>query len=87
MEVVVLGGRIGGLTLALSLHREGIACRVFEAVDAFKPIGVGINRLSHAIRVLTGLGLIDALTGFGVEAREFADCGVILSPHPRFPAS
>ena len=54
MEVVVLGGGIGGLTLALSLHRQGIACRVFEAVDAFKPLGVGINMLPHAIRVLTG---------------------------------
>ena len=86
MEVVVLGGRIGGLTLALSLHREGFAYRVFEAVDTFKPLAVGINMLPHAIRELTGLGLIDALTGFGVEAREFADCGVILSPHPRFPA-
>ena len=72
MEVVVLGGGIGGLMLALSLHREGIACRVFEAVDAFKPLGVGINMLPHANRVLTGLGLIDALTDYGVEAREFA---------------
>lgn len=72
MEVVILGGGIGGLTLALGLHREGIPCRVFEAADEFKPLGVGINMLPHAIRVLTGLGLIDALTGFGVEAREFA---------------
>ena len=72
MEVVILGGGIGGLTLALSLHRAGIPCRVYEAADEFKPLGVGINMLPHAIRVLTGLGLIDALTGFGVEAREFA---------------
>ena len=72
MEVVILGGGIGGLTLALGLHRKGIACRVFEAADEFRPLGVGINMMPHAIRVLTGLGLIDALTGFGVEAREFA---------------
>ena len=31
MEVLIVGGGIGGLTLALSLRQAGIGCRVFEA--------------------------------------------------------
>ena len=70
--VIILGGGIGGLTLALCLHRIGVACRVFEAADEFKPLGVGINLLPHALRVLSRLDLTDALAQHGVEAREFA---------------
>ena len=70
--ILIVGGGIGGLTLALALHRRGIACTVFEAAPEFRPLGVGINMLPHAIRELTALGLEPALEAHGVEAREFA---------------
>ena len=69
--VIILGGGIGGLTLALCLHRIGVACRVYEAADEFKPLGVGINLLPHALRVLSQLDLTERLARHGVEAREF----------------
>jgi len=28
-DIVIIGGGIGGLTMALSLYRRGIPCRVF----------------------------------------------------------
>jgi 5-methylphenazine-1-carboxylate 1-monooxygenase len=43
MEVIVVGGGIGGLSLALSLHQAGIGVRVYEAVSELRPLGVGIN--------------------------------------------
>ena len=61
MKVIVVGGGIGGLSLALSLHQAGIAVRVYEAVDHPIPIGVGINLQPTAVRELTELGLGDAL--------------------------
>jgi 2-polyprenyl-6-methoxyphenol hydroxylase-like FAD-dependent oxidoreductase len=69
-EVIVLGAGIGGLTLALSLHQAGIACRVYEAVPELKPLGVGINLLPHAARELGELGLLPALDAVGVRTRE-----------------
>lgn len=72
MTVLIVGGGIGGLTLALSLHQIGIPCRVFESVSALKPLGVGINVLPHAVRELLELGLHDKLDAAGVRTRELA---------------
>ena len=68
--VLIIGGGIGGLTLALSLHQAGIACRVFEAAPGIKPLGVGVNLLPHGMRELTELGLQEKLARVAVETRE-----------------
>ena len=70
-DILIIGGGIGGLTLALSLHKRGIPCQIFEAAPEIKPLGVGINMMPHAIRVLTALGLQPILENYGVEAKEF----------------
>jgi 2-polyprenyl-6-methoxyphenol hydroxylase-like FAD-dependent oxidoreductase len=72
MTVLIAGGGIGGLTLALSLHQIGVPCRVFESVPELRPLGVGINVLPHAVRELAELGLMDALDAHGVRTRELA---------------
>ena len=71
-EILVVGGGIGGLTLALALHARGLPSRSYEAAEEFKPLGVGINMLPHAVSVLAGLGLEHQLMARGVEAREFS---------------
>ncbi len=71
-EVIVVGAGIGGLTLALCLHRAGIACRVYEASAQIRPLGVGINVLPHATTELQSLGLLEALERVAVLTREAA---------------
>jgi 5-methylphenazine-1-carboxylate 1-monooxygenase len=61
MHIIVVGGGIGGLAAALSLHAAGFEVDVYEAVSELKPLGVGINVLPHAVRELTELGLADQL--------------------------
>jgi 5-methylphenazine-1-carboxylate 1-monooxygenase len=70
VNVVVVGAGIGGLTLALELHEAGVACRVFEAAPEIGPVGVGINVLPHATRVLADLGLEQPLAKVGITTRE-----------------
>ncbi len=72
MTVLIAGGGIGGLTLALSLHQIGVPVRVFESVPELRPLGVGINVLPHAVRELIELGLHDTLDAHAVRTKELA---------------
>jgi len=71
-RVAIVGAGIGGLTLALCLHRAGIACRVYEQAAEIRPLGVGINILPHASAELHALGLLEALERVAVTTREAA---------------
>jgi 2-polyprenyl-6-methoxyphenol hydroxylase-like FAD-dependent oxidoreductase len=71
-DVLIVGGGIGGLALALSCHQAGISCRVFEAAPEIQPLGVGINLLPHAMRELSELGLAGKLAAECIETRELA---------------
>src|SRR5215469_11838617 len=70
MHVLIVGGGIGGLATALSLHAVGIDCTVFEQVRDPRELGVGINTLPHAIKELAALGLLPALDRAGIRTRE-----------------
>jgi 5-methylphenazine-1-carboxylate 1-monooxygenase len=70
MDIAIVGGGIGGLTLALALHQHGIPCRVYESAPEVRELGVGITLLPHAMRELTALGLGEALASQGIENRE-----------------
>src|SRR5262249_22636574 len=70
MKVIVVGGGIGGLTTALMLHARGLDCEGFEQSDVIRELGVGINRLPHAIKELAELGLLDRLDAVGLRTYE-----------------
>ena len=70
MSIAIVGGGIGGLSLALALHQRGLACDVYETVSEIKEIGVGITLLPHAVRELAGLGLQAELEAAGIENLE-----------------
>ena len=55
--VLIAGGGIGGMTLALTLHQIGVPCVVYEAVAELQPLGVGINLQPNAVRELYDLGI------------------------------
>jgi 5-methylphenazine-1-carboxylate 1-monooxygenase len=86
MKVIVVGGGIGGLSLALSLHQAGVAVRVYEAVDELAPLGVGINLQPTAVRELTELGLADEVARAGIATQRlsyFNKFGQLIWSEPR----
>lgn len=71
MKVAIVGGGIGGMALALSLHAAGIDdVDVYESAPAVRELGVGINVRPHAVRELAELGLLDALAAIGLPTAE-----------------
>jgi 2-polyprenyl-6-methoxyphenol hydroxylase-like FAD-dependent oxidoreductase len=77
LPVLIAGGGIGGLALALTLHQIGVPCVVFEQVREMKPLGVGINIQPNAIRELFDLGVTaEDLDKVGLPAREWALVGL-----------
>jgi 5-methylphenazine-1-carboxylate 1-monooxygenase len=86
MDIAIVGGGIGGLTLALALHQRGLACRVYESASEVKELGVGITLLPHAMREMTALGLGDVLMRQGIENRDsrfFNRFGQLIYSEPR----
>jgi 2-polyprenyl-6-methoxyphenol hydroxylase-like FAD-dependent oxidoreductase len=70
MRIIIAGGGIGGLTLALMLHQRGLDCQVNKAAVEVKPLGVGINALLHSIRELAALGLLPRLDEIAIRPRQ-----------------
>lgn len=76
-DVIIAGGGIGGLTMALTLHQIGVSCRVVESTPVMQPLGVGINIQPNAVRELLDLGFTTAdLDSVGLPAREWALVGL-----------
>ena len=69
-EVIVIGGGIGGLSLALGCINAGIKVRVFEKAPELGEIGAGIMLTPNAVKCYDFLGLGGVLSSTGVEPEE-----------------
>ncbi|UWQ83245.1 flavin-dependent oxidoreductase [Leisingera caerulea] len=86
MSILIAGGGIAGLTLGLTLHQIGVPFRIFEAAQALKPMGVGINLQPNAVRELFDLGLEAELDAIGVRTRQlgfYSKLGKTIWEEPR----
>jgi salicylate hydroxylase len=83
-DVAVVGGGIGGLTLAASLLQQSVSVQVFEQDTELREIGAGIAIAGNASRLLQRLGI--DLTEVAneppaFEVRSWRDGGLLWS-HP-----
>ena len=59
LNILVIGGGIGGLTAAIALRREGYDVTVIEKDPEWSVYGVGIIQQSNVLRAMNDLGLLD----------------------------
>jgi salicylate hydroxylase len=70
IDVVIVGGGIGGLSSALALTRAGLRVRVLEQAPAFGEVGAGMQMAPNATRILRSWGLLDEVVNHGVLPRR-----------------
>ena len=68
-RVVISGAGIGGLVTALALKKKGVNVKICEAESGIKALGVGINIMPHASKILIELGLGTQLDRLGIKTR------------------
>lgn len=67
----IVGGGIGGLTLAIALQQKGYAVTVYENAPVIKPLGAGLVLAGNAMKAFAAIGLDQQVLKAGKEMREF----------------
>ncbi len=70
LRAAVVGGGIGGLAVACSLHMRGIDVTVFERTAALGEVGAGLTIFPNSLRQLERMGLAKALAAVGAKIGE-----------------
>ncbi|KAL2758019.1 hypothetical protein ACRALDRAFT_1068469 [Sodiomyces alcalophilus JCM 7366] len=69
-QVLIVGGGIGGLTLAAILQRLDIPCIVLERSNTHTPVGAGISLAPNGLRMLDQLGIYEKVLAAGQKLRK-----------------
>ncbi|MFB8024510.1 MULTISPECIES: FAD-dependent monooxygenase [unclassified Streptomyces] len=85
LRVLVHGGGIGGLTLAVALARSGHTVEVVELRDELDALGVGIIQPSNALHVMRELGVLDACLAAGFAWEVLTVCDPAGAPLAKIP--
>ena len=64
LDVLIIGGGIGGMTTALALQQRGCRVSVFEQSAEFAEVGAGLTLASNAMHVMWHLGLKEPMGQF-----------------------
>jgi salicylate hydroxylase len=73
-HILIAGGGIAGLSVALALERLGLAATVFERSKFAETAGAGIQLSPNATRLLEQLGVLSHLQALAVEPKTVLLC-------------
>lgn len=90
LNILIIGGGIGGLTSAIALRKHGHTVTVIERDPTWSVYGVGIIQQSNVLRAAQELGILEGYlaAGVGFDAVEiFAPSGQKLARIPGHPVA
>ncbi|MGC1240413.1 MAG: FAD-dependent monooxygenase [Chryseosolibacter sp.] len=64
-RIAIIGGGIGGLTLAIALQRKGFSVKVYEGAPKIQPLGAGLGLAANAVKAFMDIGIGDAVLKAG----------------------
>jgi 2-polyprenyl-6-methoxyphenol hydroxylase-like FAD-dependent oxidoreductase len=74
MKVIIIGGGVAGLTMALACQHAGFTVKIYEKSRTLRNIGGGILVWPHGIRYLNWLGLSHCLEPYWVSLKR---CNIV----------
>jgi 2-polyprenyl-6-methoxyphenol hydroxylase-like FAD-dependent oxidoreductase len=74
MKVIIIGGGVAGLTMALACQRAGFTVKIYEKSITLRSIGGGILVWPHGIRYLNWLGLSHCLDPYWISLKR---CNIV----------
>ena len=79
--IVIAGGGIGGLAMALALAKRGYPSRVLEQAPEFKEVGAGIQLGPNSWRALRSLGAEPAVKPLAVLPHALVMMDAVTAEH------
>lgn len=70
LEITVAGGGVAGLAVGAALGQRGHSVRVAERAPEIREVGAGIQISPNGVRVMTALGLREAVEGTAFRIRR-----------------
>jgi len=68
----IVGGGIGGLTLAIAMQRKGFDVTVYENAAHIKPLGAGLGLAANAVKAFTDIGINEEVLKKGKVMRKLS---------------
>jgi 2-polyprenyl-6-methoxyphenol hydroxylase-like FAD-dependent oxidoreductase len=85
-RIAIVGGGIGGLTLAHALRQRGIDADIYEQMAELAEVGAAVALSANATRELRRLGLLDDVLATAISPSELiyrdGRTGRIIASHP-----
>jgi 2-polyprenyl-6-methoxyphenol hydroxylase-like FAD-dependent oxidoreductase len=65
----ILGGGIGGLSLAVALQKKGLSVTVYESAPSYKPVGAGLGLAANAVKAYQEIGISEKVVEVGKKLK------------------
>lgn len=65
VDVLIVGGGIGGLANGLALSQHGLRVRILERASMFGEVGAGLQIAPNCTRILDSWGLLEEVQSLG----------------------
>ncbi|TVY78525.1 FAD-dependent urate hydroxylase [Lachnellula suecica] len=75
LNIAIIGAGLSGLSLALALHQQNIACTIYESRSAPLNTGGAVMLSPNALQILDALGVYDRIRveGYNFETLDYRD--------------
>jgi 2-polyprenyl-6-methoxyphenol hydroxylase-like FAD-dependent oxidoreductase len=69
-KFAIVGGGIGGLTLAIAMQRKGFEVTVYESAPHIKPLGAGLGLAANAMKAFYEIGIGEQVLKAGKKLKS-----------------